>query len=70
MFHSEISKTDKQNKGMPSALLADVRPTASTSNTVQYKLTPQAIQQIFVMYPSVQSLYNQLVPDKVQNAFF
>ena len=65
MLVSEANRSDKQTKGMPSMLLADVRPTSSNSTTVQYKLTPQAIQQIFAMYPNVQKLYSQLVPDKV-----
>jgi hypothetical protein len=66
MLQNEVQKSSNQQKGIPSALLADVRPTAANSNTVQYKLTPATIHQIFIMYPNVQKLYNEMVPTKVK----
>ncbi len=65
MLQNESLNVSNQTKGIPSALLADVRPTAASSTTVQYKLTPATIHQIFIMYPNVQKLYNEVVPTKV-----
>lgn len=65
MVQTEMSKSANQNVGMPSALLTDVRPSSETSNTVQYKITPTIIHQIFIENPEVEKLYKEMVPDKV-----
>jgi len=70
MLQNESLNVNNQPKGIPSALLADVRPTAANSNTVQYKLTPATIHQIFIMYPNVQKLYNEVVPTKMSEKEF
>ena len=59
-------KQDIQQRGVPSAMITDVRPTTEVAaNKVHYKLTPQVIHQIFVEYPRVLDVYEKYVPDRV-----
>lgn len=46
MLENDSKKAEKQTVGMPSALIADVRPTSETCNAVHYKITPQIIHQV------------------------
>jgi transcription initiation factor TFIIH subunit 1 len=70
MLSNESSRAEKQVTGIPSVLLADVRPTFETSNAVHYKLTPQIIQQIFLQFPAVQRAYADNVPLKISEQHF
>ena len=57
---------NKQKKGLPSSLLADIRPTTDTSSSdIKYTLTPAIIHSIFLQYPQVHRIYQENVPDKV-----
>lgn len=53
MLENEAHSTNKQRRGLPSELLADVRPVHETCNAVHYRLTPTIIHQIFIQYPAV-----------------
>jgi transcription initiation factor TFIIH subunit 1 len=56
----------KQKKGLPSSLLADIRPTTDISSSdIKYTLTPMIIHTIFLQYPQVHRIYKENVPDKV-----
>jgi len=70
LVQNEMSKATNQNIGMSSALLTDVRPSSETSNTVQYKITPAIIHQIFIENPEVEKLYKEMVPDKMTEQDF
>lgn len=70
MIDSELLKSNNQQKGMPTALLADVRPIIESSGTVHYTLTPTIIHQIFVEKPAVEKLYKENVPEKMSERDF
>jgi len=59
-----------QRTGMPSALVADVRPSTQTANELRFSLTPEIIHGIFVEYPAVHQAYLQNVPDKLSEKEF
>eukprot|EP01087_Luapelamoeba_hula_P024350 TRINITY_DN9235_c0_g2_i1.p1 TRINITY_DN9235_c0_g2~~TRINITY_DN9235_c0_g2_i1.p1 ORF type:complete len:816 (-),score=173.23 TRINITY_DN9235_c0_g2_i1:86-2533(-) len=70
MLQSEAHAATQQRKGMPSELLADVRPVMETCNAVHYRLTPTIIHQIFLEYPAVKKAYDEWVPDKLTEQQF
>ncbi|KAL6046693.1 General transcription factor IIH subunit putative, variant 2 [Balamuthia mandrillaris] len=70
MLETEAQSVAKQQRGMSSELLADVKPALETCNAVHYRLTPTVIRQIFVEYPAVKKAYEEWVPDKLSETEF
>jgi len=70
LLENEAMKSTNQRKGMPTELVADVRPSMETCNAVHYRLTPTIIHQIFLEYPAVKRAYDAWVPDKLNEKQF
>eukprot|EP00211_Chloroparvula_japonica_P001758 CAMPEP_0119156658 /NCGR_PEP_ID=MMETSP1310-20130426/52367_1 /TAXON_ID=464262 /ORGANISM="Genus nov. species nov., Strain RCC2339" /LENGTH=601 /DNA_ID=CAMNT_0007149273 /DNA_START=64 /DNA_END=1869 /DNA_ORIENTATION=- len=59
-----------QKVGMATAMLTRADPSAETLDTVRFRLTPSAVQQIFTEYPSVREAYKKQVPDSMSEIEF
>ncbi|EAL73460.1 general transcription factor IIH component [Dictyostelium discoideum AX4] len=70
MLKNDSTRSEKQHTGMPSNLLADVRPSSETPNAVHYRFTPTVIHQIFIQHPSVEKAYKANVPLKISEQNF
>eukprot|EP01132_Coremiostelium_polycephalum_P012019 gene12019-14700_t len=70
MLKNDQMRAEKQQVGMPSNILADVRPSSETCNAVRYRLTPSIIHQIFIQHPSVEKAYKANVPHKISEQEF
>ena len=68
LLEAEASKQRSQERGTPSALITDVRP--SQQSSIKYTLTPEIIRQIFLEYPGVKRAYDENVPDKLTEKEF
>ncbi|PSC72434.1 putative RNA polymerase II transcription factor B subunit 1-1 [Micractinium conductrix] len=61
----------RQRAGLPSAMLADVKPSADgQTEKVHFQLTPQIIQQIFTERPEVHRAYLAHVPHTLDEKAF
>ncbi|KAI9291792.1 hypothetical protein K502DRAFT_352647 [Neoconidiobolus thromboides FSU 785] len=58
-----------QSKAQSSAWL-DLKPNAQDGNEIKYTITPDIINEIFLVYPSVKSAYEENVPDKINEIDF
>eukprot|EP00126_Sphaerothecum_destruens_P012819 Sdes_comp21946_c0_seq1m20489 len=64
-------QTLKQQKGVSSAFLSDVRPELDGGcNGVKYTLNAAVIRSIFTTYPSVKKLFELCVPEKISESDF
>lgn len=64
-------RSRNQSKGRTNELLSDVRPSSDALNAVHYRLTADAIRQIFEECPTVFHLYQQHVPERMsENEFW
>eukprot|EP01133_Synstelium_polycarpum_P006917 gene6917-8043_t len=70
MLVNDSMRSDKQNMGLPSIFLSDVRPTTESVSTVKYRLTPSIIHQIFIQNPSVERAFKDNVPLKISEVEF
>nr|CAG4643877.1 EOG090X04EN [Lepidurus arcticus] len=60
----------KQNVGVSSAFLADIKPQTDGCNGLRYNLTSDLIQSIFNTYPSVKQKHLEAVPNKMNESEF
>nr|CAG4651744.1 EOG090X04EN [Triops cancriformis] len=60
----------KQNVGVSSAFLADIKPQTDGCNGLRYNLTSDLIQSIFNTYPSVRQKHLEAVPHKLSESEF
>ncbi|EGC30894.1 hypothetical protein DICPUDRAFT_89879 [Dictyostelium purpureum] len=70
LLKTDSTRSERQNTGMPSNFIADVRPSTETANTIKYKFTPTVIHQIFIQHPSVEKAYKENVPLKISEQAF
>jgi hypothetical protein len=59
-----------QQRGVRSALIADVEPVERNAEKEHYRLTPSVIRAIFEAAPPVQRAFQQLVPDRLSEQEF
>ncbi|GBG62047.1 hypothetical protein CBR_g28523 [Chara braunii] len=71
LLEGNVTGQIQQRRGLPSAMLADVRPsTDGKSNTISFSLTAEIIHQIFAEKPAVHKAYLANVPDKMSEKDF
>ncbi|KAL1116102.1 hypothetical protein AAG570_005597 [Ranatra chinensis] len=67
-----MNKNDlqKQQVGVSSAFLADIKPQTDGCNGLKYNLTPDIMESIFRTYPAVRQKHQETVPHKMPEAHF
>ena len=73
--HAELIRRERdassgQQKGLSSAMAADITPTAVSSSSVHFKVDANIMHAIFLHSPAVHKAYQQLVPVKMTEKEF
>ncbi|XP_020283726.1 general transcription factor IIH subunit 1 [Pseudomyrmex gracilis] len=68
--YTQAKKTQRQEIGVNSAFLADIKPQTDGCNGLRYNLTVDVIECIFKTYPAVKRKHQENVPHKMSESDF
>ncbi|EZA51786.1 hypothetical protein DMN91_004401 [Ooceraea biroi] len=68
--YTQAKKTQRQEIGVNSAFLADIKPQTDGCNGLKYNLTVDVIECIFKTYPAVKRKHQENVPHKMSESDF
>ncbi|XP_076224724.1 transcription factor B1 [Nomia melanderi] len=68
--HTQAKKSQRQEIGVNSAFLADIKPQTDGCNGLKYNLTVDVIECIFKTYPAVKRKHQENVPHKMSESDF
>ncbi|KAH0550539.1 general transcription factor IIH subunit 1 [Cotesia glomerata] len=68
--YTQANKSQRQDIGVNSAFLADIKPQTDGCNGLKYNLTKDIIESIFKTYPAVKRKHQENVPHKMSESDF